>query len=415
VSRGRSSLLLLLLALLVAPPLAQADDGAEPARTETVRHRSVWESVAALPGQLLFLPVRVVLGGGKFIAYSVWEMHLLDRAAAALTTSDGRTGLRPLSNTNLGTGVRVFHRPSPYQLELLSTFGRDPENRRHHMARVDRMTTDGRLSLRAHLRYEPDENFYGVGMDSPRAGRTRYGWQETAVQVSWQPRPGRHLALDTRVGWRHVDIGSPRDAEVPETVSFYGNSELAGLGTARNVDVTASLRSRFVDIPGSPRNGNLSVVQVGVHPDVAGDGLSYLSLHAVTEQFHELFYGRALSWRTGVDWRVPIGSDEVPFYNLASVGGNLFVRGYQGGRFRDRGALFSSLRYKFPIWKLLDGTLFYEAGRTFPGVAKLSLNDWRRSWGGGIRLWVRSGVIFDQWVAFSDEEWRLLFSFTTDF
>ena len=73
---------------------------------------------------------------------------------------------------------------------------------------------------------------------------------------------------------------------------------------------------------------------------------------------------------------------DVPFYELASVGGNRFVRGFQRGRFRDRGATFATAVCKVPVWRLLDGLWFYEAGRTYSSFDSVSLRRWETSWGG---------------------------------
>lgn len=398
-------------AVTALPGHAADDDSGEG----PVPYRGGLERAAALPGRLLYAPFWLTLEGGKLLAAAVWEQHALERMSALLTTADGRSGVRPLSNTHLGTGARLFHRhPSGATVGLLSTFGRDPAERRHHRLSVALPAAAGRAVLAAQLLREPGESFYGVGMDSERRDRTRFTHEVATVELQWTRERGP-VDLHTRLAYRAAHIHRAGDGAA-HTIDAYGPDALPGLhDAARHVVATVAVRGEFVDVPGSPRNGNISLVQAGAFAAVDGSDLSYLSLLAVSEQYRELFYGRAVSLRGGLDWRVPFGDDAVPFYDLASVGGNLFVRGYQRGRFRDRGAAFAATRYKFPIWKRLDGTLFYEAGRTFSGVDEMSLRRWRSSWGGGVRVWVPRGVVFDQWVAFSDEEWRLLFSFRTDF
>ena len=71
--------------------------------------------------------------------------------------------------------------------------------------------------------------------------------------------------------------------------------------------------------------------------------------------------------------------------------------------------------YKFPVWKRLDGRVFYESGRTFHDPDDVALNGWKDSWGGGLRLWARHAVVFEQSVARSTEQTRLLFAFSTIF
>ena len=105
----------------------------------------------------------------------------------------------------------------------------------------------------------------------------------------------------------------------------------------------------------------------------------------------------------------------MPFYDLASVGGELFVRGFQRGRFRDRGAAFTTVTYRFPVARFLNASLFYETGRTFHHPGDISLGNWHPSFGAGARAWVPRGIVFELNFIRSSEEARVLFSFDTVF
>mgnify|MGYP002152417896 FL=1 len=112
---------------------------------------------------------------------------------------------------------------------------------------------------------------------------------------------------------------------------------------------------------------------------------------------------------------LPGWSNAVPFYDLASVGGELFVRGFQRGRFRDRGSAFTTVTYRFPVARFLDASLLYETGRTFHRLDDISHRDWHPAFGGGFRTWVPRGIVFELNVIRSSEEARVHFSFDTVF
>lgn len=139
--------------------------------------------------------------------------------------------------------------------------------------------------------------------------------------------------------------------------------------------------------------------------------------------FHLVFYaGRQTAgaiWEKRVLDRIrawlTTADGQVPFYDLASLGGSESLRGYRRGRFRDRGAVFATATYKYPVWKLLDGELFYETGRTFHRPGDFTFAGWKSSFGAGLRVWVPDGLVFEQLVARSPEETRLLFNFKTAF
>jgi hypothetical protein len=89
-----------------------------------VRHRSGWEEVAALPGKVVYTPFFGLFYLRGQLVTAVWERRVIDRARELLTTADGRAGVRPLSNTSLGSGVLLFYKADGANVELVSTLGR---------------------------------------------------------------------------------------------------------------------------------------------------------------------------------------------------------------------------------------------------------------------------------------------------
>ena len=383
-------------------------------RPSVVRHRSMGEEIAALPGRIVYLPFHVVLKGSEYAVGAIWERRLLDRVKDWLTTADGRAGIRPLSNTGVGTGARLFYR----NVDLTSSWGRSASKRQYHLLRFTfpRNQLPGRSRLAARFRKEPGESFYGIGHESRREDRTRFLQEDVEVRWTYDQRLNPAFRIEATVGYRATLIGEGRYGIEPGILSVYEPSSLAGLGGRAHFGETAlTLGANFLDVPGSPTRGNKTSMHLGFAQSLDGDGLSYLSITAVTEQFRELFYRRTLSVRFGTDWRFSTGENGVPYYSLASVGGNLFVRGYQRGRFRDRGSTFATITYKFPVWTLVDAALFYETGRTFHTPKDFTFRDWRGSYGGGLRVWVPEGILFEQNLIHSGEETRLIFSFSTTF
>lgn len=56
---------------------------------------------------------------------------------------------------------------------------------------------------------------------------------------------------------------------------------------------------------------------------------------------------------------------EIPFTELAAVGGGETMRGFQPGRLFGRSAATATLRYRWPIWVWLDGSLQFAVGNVF--------------------------------------------------
>ncbi|MFH1569040.1 MAG: BamA/TamA family outer membrane protein [Gemmatimonadota bacterium] len=398
---------------------AQADSLAVDGRPQLVHYRSRLESALALPGRVVYAPLGGVLYVLSWSVSDLYERHALDHMKELLTTADGRIGVRPLANTGIGTGFRLFHRDflAGADWDLTSSFGRSVDDRQHHLLELawHGVGRPGRLLFTLDFSREPDESYYGIGNGSLAGDRTRFRQEETRAQLVYRCGTVRWLIVTARIEGASTSIGAPRYGDAPATTGVYPGDQLLDLaGPNRVVGAAVALQTSLVDVRGSPTHGNNARLDAGLYRDLDGS-LSYASFNAVTEQFFELFYRRTASLRLGLDWRPALGGGEVPVYSMASVGGNLFVRGYQRGRFRDRGAAFGALIYRFPVARCLDGGVFYESGRTFRDPADLSLGGWHDSYGGGLRIWVPKGLVFQLLAALSDEEHRILFSFSTDF
>jgi outer membrane protein assembly factor BamA len=79
---------------------------------------------------------------------------------------------------------------------------------------------------------------------------------------------------------------------------------------------------------------------------------------------------------------------EVPFVDLPTLGGKHRLRGYAGGRFRDRLAAVTSAEYRYPVSRNALGFLAVDAGRVWrePGDIDIDVDDLRVGFGGGLQL-----------------------------
>jgi hypothetical protein len=75
--------------------------------------------------------------------------------------------------------------------------------------------------------------------------------------------------------------------------------------------------------------------------------------------------GRVVSLSVTTMFVDPLGRSTIPFNELATVGGDFSMRGFVPGRLYDRSAAFTTLRYRWPIWFLLDGSVQLAVGNVF--------------------------------------------------
>jgi outer membrane protein assembly factor BamA len=81
---------------------------------------------------------------------------------------------------------------------------------------------------------------------------------------------------------------------------------------------------------------------------------------------------------------------DVPFYELSMLGGDNKMRGYYLGAFRDKVLVDAQVEYRMPVWNIFGITTWIGTGRVADRYADLSLDGFKISYGGGIRVRVDS-------------------------
>jgi outer membrane protein assembly factor BamA len=76
----------------------------------------------------------------------------------------------------------------------------------------------------------------------------------------------------------------------------------------------------------------------------------------------------------------------VPFKHLAQIGGDVIMRGYYAGRYRDNHLMAFQTEYRFPVWKFLGLVVFGGAGSVAANMGQFATNMVWTSYGGGIRI-----------------------------
>jgi len=83
-------------------------------------------------------------------------------------------------------------------------------------------------------------------------------------------------------------------------------------------------------------------------------------------------------------------SDGAPFYDLGLMGGEVKMRGYYQGAYRDHVLVDAQTEYRLPVWKIIGLVGFMGVGRVAPTYGELSLDGFHFSYGAGLRLKVDS-------------------------
>jgi hypothetical protein len=273
------------------------------------------------------------------------------------------------------------------------------------------------LTLTATATRRPDYAFYGIGPDTREQALTRYSGDTFSGRLeSWLGFNGRS-SLTVTAGYRGAryghsnydedDRGKPDfepsldDAiaagELPEPDGFrdgfrapFGQALLVldsrGRSRRRSGMRFDFLAEQDADLDSTPVRG-------------------WARYSSTLWAFGDLSdSGRMLSLALTGQMIQPLGDGPVPFTQLATLGGGRSMPGLRAGRLYGQSAAVATLRYSWPIWLAINGSLQVGAGNVFGHHFEgLRLGRARLSTAIGLETHGSRDVIFQALVGFGTE------------
>ena len=235
--------------------------------------------------------------------------------------------------------------------------------------------------LRGNLIFERYPNkYWGFGNDTPELYETDYTPRRFSLEASFQKRvlAEQNLYIGLQYQYEHVSVlKAQEDGPLPfnEAPGKAGGA-VSGLGFILNWDTRDHI---FI-----PSRGNYFQVSMSINAKALGGDYSYTSLKADLRKF---WPGLAATHVLGVQvlYQSVVGG-EAPFYRYAKLGGDSIMRGYYGGRYRDRHLLAFQAEYRLPVWGKFGLVGFAGLGRVAPTLGGLDFSGLKYSAGLGIRF-----------------------------
>jgi outer membrane protein assembly factor BamA len=274
---------------------------------------------------------------------------------------------------------------------------------------------EDRLSVGAQVKYQDftQINFFGIGGASLKANQTDFRLKDVDVLAFATVHPKRWLSVGGRGGvLRSVNIARGTSPLYPSTGDVFDESSAPSLTRQPSYlhsDVFLDVDLR--DVPEYPTRGGRYRVSVAAFHDRTYSQHSFRRVEADAEQYIPLLHK---NWVLAVRGRMAMSQtsagQEVPFYLLPALGGPTTLRGFSNYRFRDRNLILLNAEYRWPIFRALDGALFYDAGTVTDH--SLSLHHPHTDYGAGVRLHSTTRTVARLDFARSREGNRVIFSFT---
>ncbi|HKX12396.1 MAG TPA: BamA/TamA family outer membrane protein [bacterium] len=258
---------------------------------------------------------------------------------------------------------------------------------------------------------EFDEDFYGIGPNTPQSAKTEFGLYRFRAGTQFGFEMVRNLVFSARFVFDLSDGNSGRASSPDKIQEQFPPSELAGFGRKLDyVDMGFQLAHDTRDPYYDPARGGRYALTFHRFQLAGQGGFSFYQYDIDLEHYFTLGHPRLVLWlHNAWMFQDTTGNDQIPFYRLAKLDVHSPMRGYDAGRFRDRGSVVFNVELRYPIWQNVDGTIFFDSGRVFDGIKNFSFNDFRFGGGGGIRLTVRRFYRFEVEAATAGEGLNVIF------
>jgi hypothetical protein len=252
------------------------------------------------------------------------------------------------------------------------------------------------VGMDAGVRRRPDQQFFGLGSRSPQSAAARYTQARMGVTLFAGLRELSILAASTSTfaGTSNFNGGLSIEDQIDAGRIAAEPAGYHSLVVTRRLGVKLALDTRGTRLDTQERDRGTSGARIDAVVEVVHD-------REIGEWFHlDATLGGALRLDTVREHKLDIRmrielveatsmtrDADIPFVELASIGGSRDLRGFVGGRGRDLSAAAFTIDYHWPIAAWLDASLYVGAGNVFgPDLSGFSAGKLRGSAGIGIAL-----------------------------
>ncbi|MCU0286209.1 MAG: BamA/TamA family outer membrane protein [Acidobacteria bacterium] len=302
------------------------------------------------------IPDRII---GAPIIYYTPETHLAFGAAGSYISRLGRS-IKDTRPTTISP-IIIYTQKKQFKTQLNTDI----------YLRAD----DCRLQMEFKLEKFPNK-FFGVGNNTLESDIEAYTSRSTAFTISFLKKVGSILNLGLKYNFSNWKMMEVEKDGLLDSGLFPGSKDgtISGFGLLVNFDTRDNIFSTL--------KGSLVELDIAFYQKALGSTFNFSSWSLDFRKYFTVFSTHVLAFQS----LVKIQTGEVPFLNLAQMGGQYNMRGYFQGRFRDKNLMVLQAEYRLPVvWRFgLVG--FAGVGNVAEKFSKLSLLDLKYSYGMGIRF-----------------------------
>ena len=380
-------------------------------------YRYTWEKIISFPGELIFLPVKLILNGtGETIAF-IDRTKLIPKTKDFLKSDDGRRALLPTYSSRSGAGIKIYQKGllnPESKLTAAAAFG--IRNRQDYQLEFKRIKMlRGLTAFLIRYQFLSDEAFYGTGPDSKFDNESNYAYKRASAEINYGKQFTSKFLLDVLMEFSLNDILKGKNTRLPFTTELYTDEELPGLDEqVRLSSLQLTMQYDSKNRMGNPSAGYEALLMGGVFQDLKNDRYKFWKASADFTKYIHLFYDRILVLRVAGEMVAPFSDGLIPFYCLSELGRRETIRGFQRGRYQDNDMVLGAVEYRYPLLQKkesgIDALLFVDGGQVSPNIFKdFAKESFKVGVGGGIRVYGAEGLTAKVELGKSRDGWRFYF------
>ena len=355
--------------------------------------------------------------------YFMEKHHLYEKTLDLLSNDEKTSWIYPVlelgTGPNLGGGIgthhsNLFHKG--YRLtgkailyhewgyKLEAKFG-DP----HFMS-----IKNHPLSYEIKIRFQrhPDEKFYGFGNNSLESNRSKYKLRDLVAGPELTYEIISHLNASFEFLVEEGKTTPTSNTQLPHVEDVFPASSLVGFNQ-RLTYITMAFHLNYDtrDNTVSPQKGGIHQVTFRRFQCLNRSGFDFNEYKLKLTRFFPLgLHRRVFILHSAWTFQQQTGSSQIPFYYLAPLDVHSPLRAFPYRRFVDRNTAVFNMEYRFPVWNIVDGSIFVDTGRTFTKFTDFAFADFKYSAGGGLRFIVNKYFLARFETAYGNDGIKFIFS-----
>jgi hypothetical protein len=219
-------------------------------------------------------------------------------------------------------------------------------------------------------------DFFGLGNDTSADDPESYTDEGAGVTVDYlrDLRPRLKIGGGVSIATSSITEVAAGDMLDGDVIPGSRGGQVLGVGVLTRYDSRDNI--------GYPVTGGFYQLSWRIYGDVLGADYVLNTTSLDLRRFFRLGERRVI----GVRFRGVANGGTVPFQLMPALGGDQLLRGYFGGRFRERQLVALQSEYRSRVWKRLGLAVFGEIGQVARDLEQFGMDRFNYSYGVGLRF-----------------------------